>query len=368
MNDIGNKKIVQHNDLITSVAKMDKMPLKFFEIAVAALNVKDIPEDRTVHISKELLFSFFDVQGDAKYTRLKQVLLKLHEQAAFHLSQQVDTNKFDMKIISPIEETRWNNYGDTVSIQFTSKILPYLIELKENFTQYLLSDIANLKNKHSIVIYKWLSMNYNQYEYYRNTSNRTLVQLEEYKNPTITIEELRRITDTEKEYARMKDFTRGVLEKAVNEISTHTNFEITYDKIKRGKAVAAIQFFITKKAAASDEFYKEEQQDPAYLEGKEQKTQLFFEATQHAYTRMLLKQGLIKAENTVDIDTMVNLMRFVYPLYDELRALGGTGAVESHLNRIKNSMEPYSKGNISNYLLTCADKWVNGGARMYYNN
>ena len=35
MNDLSNQKAVEHNDLITSVAKMDKVPLKIFELAVS---------------------------------------------------------------------------------------------------------------------------------------------------------------------------------------------------------------------------------------------------------------------------------------------------------------------------------------------
>ena len=35
MNEIEKRKVVEHNDLISSVAKMDKTPLKIFELAVS---------------------------------------------------------------------------------------------------------------------------------------------------------------------------------------------------------------------------------------------------------------------------------------------------------------------------------------------
>ena len=153
MNDIENKKIVQHNDLITSVAKMDKMPLKFFELAVASLDIKNIPDDRTVHVSKELLFSFFDVKSENKHTRFKEAILKVHEQAIFSMQEMNKRKgKYEYKIISPLEQTSWNDYEDSVSFKFTESILPYLVELKENFTQYLLSDIAKLNSKYSKII------------------------------------------------------------------------------------------------------------------------------------------------------------------------------------------------------------------------
>ena len=49
---------------------------------------------------------------------------------------------------------------------FSPEIMPYLINLKKNFTQHALSDISELNSKHSIILYRWLSMNYNQYEHY----------------------------------------------------------------------------------------------------------------------------------------------------------------------------------------------------------
>ena len=44
--------------------------------------------------------------------------------------------------------------------------MPYLINLKKNFTQHALSEISELNSKYSIILYRWLSMNYNQYEHY----------------------------------------------------------------------------------------------------------------------------------------------------------------------------------------------------------
>ena len=37
LKEIEKRKIVEHNDLITSVAKMDKVPLKIFELAVSCI-------------------------------------------------------------------------------------------------------------------------------------------------------------------------------------------------------------------------------------------------------------------------------------------------------------------------------------------
>jgi Protein involved in initiation of plasmid replication len=78
--------------------------------------------------------------------------------------------------ISPLEETKWNDYSDVVSITFTKAIMPNLIDLKKNFTQYALSDIMGLNSKYSIILYKWLCMYYNQYEHYSEKGGRREAQ------------------------------------------------------------------------------------------------------------------------------------------------------------------------------------------------
>lgn len=87
MNDLYNQKAVEHNDLITSVAKMDKVPLKIFELAVSCLNTENNLQNNTIHLSKETLFSFFDGSSSSKHTRFKDALRTLHEQAIFEVKE-----------------------------------------------------------------------------------------------------------------------------------------------------------------------------------------------------------------------------------------------------------------------------------------
>lgn len=248
ISDLENQKAVEHNDLITSVAKMDKIPLKIFELAVSCLDTENIPQDNTVYLSKETLFSFFDVASSSKHTRFKNVLRNLHEQAIFEVQEvQEKDGKFEYSIISPISRSSWNDYNDSVSIKFTEDIMPYLINLKSNFTQYLITDIMELNSKHSIILYKWFSMYYNQYEKYNENGQRREEQLEQLKNPYVEIQELRRLTNTIKEYELFSNFDKKILKKPIEEINKNTHFTVTYDKIKKGRSIVGIKFYIEKK-------------------------------------------------------------------------------------------------------------------------
>lgn len=348
------QKVVQANDLITSVAKMDKIPLKIFELAVSYINVENPPKDNVVSLSKKALFSFFGVSSQNKNTRFKQAIQKMQKQAFFEI-KEVKGKGFKYKNIIPIPYVEWDDYSDNVIIRFDAAIMPYLIELKSNFTQYLITDIMDLNSKYSVILYKWLSMNYNQFEHYQHTFKRSKKQLENYKNPIISIENLREMTDTVNDYTDMfSNFDKWVLKKPLKEINEHTHFNVKYEKIKSGRSIVAIKFIIEKKERPPFAYYKEENEDPVYLEDKllreEEKLKLYVDAQQSIYTKLLISSGLLDFTDVLDRDTMLQLYHLVYPLYEQLNGLRGINEVERHLNYVKGHQENYSKKNTSKYL------------------
>ncbi|MFL2131839.1 RepB family plasmid replication initiator protein [Ruoffia sp. FAM 26254] len=363
MNDLYNQKAVEHNDLITSVAKMDKVPLKIFELAVSCLNTENNLQNNTIHLSKETLFSFFDGSSSSKHTRFKDALRTLHEQAIFEVKEpQKKEGKFDYSIISPISRSSWNDYNDSVSIKFTDDIMPYLMELKSNFTQYLITDIIKLNSKYSIILYKWFSMNYNQYEIYSTNGQRRDEQLGLLKNPYIDMQELRRITNTLNEYSRFDHFELRVLKKAVDEISEHTHFIITYKKIKKGRSIVGIQFYIEKKKKilAPVDYKENDPISQKYQQDKEEnEDQLLVLSMQSPYTKLLLEQLLINQYDLIDKKVMVGLQRTVFPKYEELTNVQGRNSVKEHIQYVAAHRIPSSaKENIVNYLKAAIENYL----------
>jgi len=56
--EISTRKVAEHNDLISSVAKMDKIPLKIFELAVSYIDTDNPPKDNTIFIKKRSIYLF----------------------------------------------------------------------------------------------------------------------------------------------------------------------------------------------------------------------------------------------------------------------------------------------------------------------
>ncbi|MFK5276465.1 RepB family plasmid replication initiator protein [Lactococcus lactis] len=361
LNELSKRKVVEHNSLITSIAKMDKTPLKMFELAVSCINTEEPPKDHTVYLSKEELFAFFKVSDNDKHSRFKQAVENMQKQAFFQIKEEVGKG-FKFRSIVPIPYVEWTDYHDDVKIEFHREIMPYLINLKQNFTQHALSDIAELNSKYSIILYRWLSMNYNQYEHYSVKGGRREEQVEAYRNPSISIRELREMTDTINDYKRFTHFETRVLKEPLEEINEHTSFNVSYDKIKKGRSIDSIVFHITKKPVARNDFYKLEEQDPIYLQDKANKEQaeelLAGKALKSKYTKLLLDNMLLSPYEMTDTSLMAGLQAHVYPLYDELKALRGLNGVKDHLSYVSSKREEYSKRNIAKYLKKAIEQYL----------
>ena len=359
LNDLEKRKVVEHNALIQSVAKMQKTALKMFELAVSCIDTENLPENNTVYLSKKELFSFFEVSSSSKHSQFKEAIEFMQKQAYF----KIRSNKalgIEYESIVPIPYVKWNDYNDEVTIQFSEHIMPYLINLKAEFTQYKISELQKLNSKYSLILYRWLSMQYNQYEHYSVKGGRRAEQVEAYRNPSIPVKELRVITDTVNDYVRFQSLETWVLKKPLEEINAHTSFNVTYDKIKKGRSIDSIVFHIEKKRMADDNSYK--LGDKYYQDDKKQKSRneadLLKQAMESKYTRLLSENFLIGMNDIMDTATMVGLHKNVYPLYDELKELRGLNGVKEHLSYVSSKKEAYSKRNVAKYLKKAIEQYL----------
>lgn len=359
LNELSKRKVVEHNSLITSIAKMDKTPLKMFELAVSLIDTENPPKDQTVYLSKRELFAFFKVDDNDKHSRFKEAIEKMQKQAFFQIKKEQDKGYKFVSIV-PIPYVEWTDYHDEVLIRFSPEIMPYLINLKTNFTQHALSEISELNSKYAVILYRWLSMNYNQYEHYSVKGGRREEQIERYRNPEISIGDLREMTDTISEYKDFRNFEKRILKNSVQEITNHTTFNVTYEKVKKGRSINSIIFHINKKQVADDSSYKLD--DPVYIDDKirqeESENELVLQAMDSPYTKLLMEQFLLSYLDLMDKKILAGLQKNVYPLYDDLKDLRGLNGVKEHLAYIKDKQDDYSKKNITKYLKKSIEQYL----------
>jgi plasmid replication initiation protein len=115
----------------------------------------------------------------------------------------------------------------TVEIMFSNQIVPYLTNLRENFTRYQLSKVSHLKSNYSIRLFELLR------------------QFEFKKERIVSLEELRIMLQIENKYQEFRDLNKWVLKPAINELNKKTQYSIMIQPLKKLRRVTHIQFYFS---------------------------------------------------------------------------------------------------------------------------
>lgn len=342
MDNFREGKIYMRNDLILSLNRLNYLPLKIFELIISKVDPKNPPEDNLITVQREEINAFFDEKSIHKKYILQKNIQELQKESLFTVIEIVDDVEYTKSIV-PIPYAEWNNKSTEITFKLESNIMPYISDLKSNFTQYDLNEIRKLKNKYAIILYRMLVMYYNQYEYYSKTKQKRQEQLNEFKNPVINVSELRFMTDTEKKYKRFTFFYESVIGTAIEDINENTNLHIKCDKVRKGYEVNAVQFHITKKnvAPAPPEEHPDFEEKQQSKEEKD--SNLYARSMSSKYTKMLKQTYLISDETIFDQKLMIELGVQVYPYYEIIENILGEKGVLEHMRYVKTNMTPASE-------------------------
>lgn len=147
--------------------------------------------------------------------------------------------------VSWFSSAEYKNNQGVVEIEFSIKLKPLLLQLKEAFTKIDINEIVKLKGNHSLRIFE-------------------LVKESEFLGERkFSVEELRyKLGLEEDEYPLYSEFKRNVLKKAHEEINNKTGTSFDYEEIKgyKGKVVE-ILFKINSKDKQNKKMLNEQCED-----------------------------------------------------------------------------------------------------------
>ena len=336
INKLDNRIVSEHNDLIRSTANMTSLSLKLFEIAVSAMDSREKQPSHEVRINKEQIYNALGIKGTSKNQQLSKALNTLRKSSNFEITTEQNGEIHDIGI-TPVYYADNNYSSDYAVIRFAPEILPFITDLKKNFTQYQLNDILHLRNKYAVSMYRWFTMNYRQYEYYANSGKRRENQIEKYANPEITLEELRKLTGTEKKYSAFYDVRRYIIDPICNEITKHTKYNVTYDRIKSGRKIVAIKFHISKKGEKTVE-------DDSVVDVS------LTDFLQNRYSQLLIGAGLLDMSKvTSDEKYRGTIVGTLYPAYDKFLKNADITDLDNHLHYVAQNMKQ-KPDNLARYL------------------
>lgn len=154
------------------------------------------------------------------YIDIKKALKSLSDKSMWiTLPNGVET------VVRWVEKPYMHNKSGLIQIKLDKDMMPYLLKLREHFTEYSLYYTIALQSRYSIRFYEL-------FKSYENV-----------KQLIITVDELKKQMFAEK-YTNWNDFKKRVLTPAITEINTMTDITIDFDVIKKGRAIGSLKFDI----------------------------------------------------------------------------------------------------------------------------
>jgi plasmid replication initiation protein len=177
----------------------------------------------------------FSISEDRAYSELQSIAKTLYQRSV--TIHNPDASRPKLKKL----ETRWiSSIGympeeGKIILCFAQDMLPYLSELKGQFTKYELKHIGDMTSLYGIRVYELLMQ-------WKTTGKRE-----------IEIDWLKQQLEIEDKYPSIKDLKKYVIDPAVKDINTHSNYQVSWEQRKTGRKVTHLTFTFTEKQPLTPE-------------------------------------------------------------------------------------------------------------------
>ena len=203
--------VTEQRVLLSAIAKIPKQ-VEVSDDVIYTVNVQDLNK--------------IGIHEKASYRELKLAVDRLYERSI----NFIDGSTSKIRWVQRID---FNDSKSEIAIRFSKDILPYISNVKENFTQYLLSDVATMRSAYSFRLYELLAQ-------YKKISKRL-----------IAIDELRIMLDVGKRYKTTGNLIAWVIQPSIDEINEVTNLTVTVEPKKTGRKYTHLEFIIKVKDKAT---------------------------------------------------------------------------------------------------------------------
>lgn len=226
--EISNRIVVTHSDLITRAKyKLTALEMKFIALAVAQIDSVNDTEFVKYNIKVSDLKKIIDAKQNE--TRLKNFAKKLMSKPFEIPSMRTGGGWIMINWFSSIE---YINNEARFECSVDPKLKPFLLELKDYFTKYDLSQYVQMNSIYAMRLFQY----FNTLE----ASNKGYIEF--------NVADLQERLQVPKSLLRYDNFKRQAIEIALREINEKTNLHIEYVEFKKiRKKVISLRFDVRNK-------------------------------------------------------------------------------------------------------------------------
>lgn len=218
-----NELVVKSNNLIRDVRyELSEREQKIIIYLISLITLNDT-EFKSVQMSIKEYCEVSGIKYNGKnYKDIKRTIKELADKSWWVKSDKSEN------LFRWIDTVEIFHSGDTITIQFSESLKPYLLQLKSDFTKYELINILPLRGKYAVRIYEIL---------------KSFLWIGKFE---IGLSEFKELINCNK-YNAFKEFNRNVLNRSINEINEYTDLIVKYSTIRKNRKVEELKFIINEK-------------------------------------------------------------------------------------------------------------------------
>ncbi|MGO4695584.1 replication initiation protein [Paenibacillus sp. 2TAB26] len=217
--------VTESNALIEARTNLDLYEERLIYILASRIN----PEDthfRTCFFSVKKIAEKLDLTEKNFYKRVREIIDRLqHKQVIIEDQASNSTLKANW-----LSASRYYHGKGIIELEFSQLLGPYLLQLKNNFTNYKLWNVLYLKSFYSSKLYKLLKQ-------YLPLGKRKFSTLAELKD---------KLEIEDGKYTLYSHLKNRILLNAQRELEEKTDIRFTIEEIKNGNKVVGVTFHIFK--------------------------------------------------------------------------------------------------------------------------
>ena len=225
--------VVKSNRLNSAIQNLSLPELRIVQLAIvdARETGNGLSTDTPLRIDAMRYAEAFETTRQNAYNRMKEAEETLFNRRFTFLDSEGKTVKSRW-----IQRVRYLDDEGAIELAFTLDVVKGITRLdgaEEFFTQYLLSQTANLKSVYSVRLYELLIQ-------WKTAGKTPVFELSLFRG---------QMGLNDGEYKAMCDFKKRVLDLAVNEINEKTDLTVSYTQEKKGRVIYGFKFTVKQKQA-----------------------------------------------------------------------------------------------------------------------
>ena len=211
--------VVKRNDLIQASYRLTNNEQSIILYAITHLNPKgEVTDDVLYRLNVLDLATLTDTCTNLAYRDFKQAALRLFD-------RKIVINE-DVKTLTRFVQTvKYKDSEGIIEIRFSKEILPYLTQIKDNFTKYRFKHVAKFKSSYGVRLYELL-----------------IQRMSISDTREINIEWLKDTFQLGQSYEKISNLKNKVIEPALRDINNYSDISVTYEQIKQSRKVIAFKF------------------------------------------------------------------------------------------------------------------------------